>query len=226
MSSPPTVQCGSASDDRGKDIPMQCLKRCLLAFLAVFGTLAALAAGAAVFASDWLNDPDAPARAAAILVLGGDPSRALQAAELYAKGFAPRVYISAPVRDPTLRRLDAIGVAVPREEDLTRQALVARGVPDAAIELLGRDLTSTVHEARLARERLAAVPGALLIVTSPYHIHRARMAFRDEMPGRTLLFVGNRHEPFRRAWWRDQTTARNVVLELAKSAYYVAGGRF
>ena len=25
---------------------------------------------------------------------------------------------------------------------------------------------------------------------------------------------------------RDQTAARNVVLELAKTAYYVAGGRF
>lgn len=205
---------------------MQCLRRCLLAFFAVSGAIAALAAGAAVLASGWLNDPDPPARAAAILVLGGDPSRALQAAELYGKGFAAKVYIVAPMREPYLRRLDAIGVTAPREEDLTRQALVARGVPDGAIEVLGRDLASTFQEAKLAAERLAAVPGDLLVVTSPYHVHRARMVFRDQMPARTVLVVANRHEPLRRAWWRDQTAARNVLLELAKTAYYVAGGRF
>jgi uncharacterized SAM-binding protein YcdF (DUF218 family) len=205
---------------------MQCLKRCLLAFLAASAAIAALAAGAAIFVADWLDDPDTPTRAAAILVLGGDPSRAMQAAELYGKGYAPKIYISSPLRDPVLRRLDAIGVTAPKEEDLTRQALAARGVPESAIEVLGRDLLSTSQEAKLAGERLAAVPGNLLIVTSPYHIRRARMIFHDELPGRTVLFVGNRYEPFPRTWWRDQTAARNVVLEIAKTTYYLVGGRF
>jgi len=204
---------------------MQCFKRCLLAFLVVFGAMGAIAVGGALVVADWLDDPDPPQKAAAILVLGGDPSRAMQAAELYAKGYATKVYISAPVRDPKARRLDAIGVPSPREEDLTRQALLARGVPEAAIAPFARDVLSTVQEAKAAAQ-LAGVPGTLIVVTSPAHIRRARMIFADAMPGRSLLFVANRHEPYRRAWWRDQTEARNVVLEVAKTSYYLAGGRF
>jgi hypothetical protein len=52
------------------------------------------------------------------------------------------------------------------------------------------------------------------------------MIFRKAMPERQLLFVASRYESFPHAWWSDQTAARNVVLELAKTAYYVAGGRF
>jgi len=205
---------------------MQCLRRCALAFVLAAAALAAAAAAGAFFLAGWLDDPDPPARAAAILVLGGDPSRALEAADLYRQGLAPKIYLSAPVRELGLRRLDEAGVVAPREEELTRRALVARGVPEAAIDLLGRDLRSTAREARAAAERLSSVPGALLIVTSPYHVHRARMIFRDAMPERELRVVASRYEPFPAAWWRNQAAARDVVLEVAKTAYYLAGGRF
>ena len=205
---------------------MQGLRRCLLAFLAVSGARAALAAGAAVFASGWLNDPDAPEKAGAIVVLGGDASRALEAADLYRAGLAPRIYVSAPIREARERQLDAVGVITSKEEDTSRRVLTVRGVPESAIELLGRDMVSTVQEARTAAERLAGVPGALLVVTSPYHVRRARMIFRDALPERRLVFVASRYESFPKAWWTDQTAARNVVLEVAKTAYYLAGGRF
>jgi uncharacterized SAM-binding protein YcdF (DUF218 family) len=205
---------------------MQCLTRCAAALAVVAAALAAACAAGAYHLAGWLNDPDAPERAGAILVLGGDPSRALEAAELYRGALAPAVYIVAPFREPSLRRLDGAGVPSPREEELTRKALAARGVPEAAIALLGRDVASTAQEARLAAERLAGVPGTLIVVTSPYHIRRARMIFREALPGRPLRFVGNRYESLPDAWWRDPVSARNVVLELAKTAYYAVGGRF
>lgn len=205
---------------------MQCLRRCLATLLATGAVLAGGVALALYLAPRWLNDPDVPEKAAAILVLGGDPTRALEAADLFQAGYAPKVYISAPVRDPYLRRLDALGITMPREEDITRRILVMRGVPDAAIDLLGRELLSTAHEARLAQDRLGGV-GVLLVVTSPYHVQRARMIFRRAMPPtvRTLI-VGNRHESLPDAWWKDQATSRNVVLELVKTLFYLAGGRF
>jgi uncharacterized SAM-binding protein YcdF (DUF218 family) len=205
---------------------MQCLRRCFLAFLAVCAALAGVAAGAAVFASDWLNDPDPPQKAGAIVILGGDSTRALEAADLYRAGLAPRIYFSVPIRDAHERRLDAIGVITPTDEELTRRVLAVRGVPEDVVEPLARDMVTTTQEAKAAAGRLAGVRGPLLIVTSPYHVRRARMIFRKAMPERQLLFVASRYESFPHAWWSDQTAARNVVLELAKTAYYVAGGRF
>jgi uncharacterized SAM-binding protein YcdF (DUF218 family) len=205
---------------------MQCLRRCLLVFLAVCAGLAGAAAGAAYYAARWLNDPDAPEKAGAIVLLGGDSTRALEAADLYRAGLAPRIYLSVPIREPRERLLDAIGVVLPREEDTLRRILGLRGVPDGAVDLLGRDMVTTVQEAKTAAERLAGVADPVIVVTSPYHLRRARMIFRHELPGRRLLFVASHYESFPEAWWTDQTAARSVVLELAKTAYYVAGGRF
>ncbi len=205
---------------------MQCLKRCVTALLVSGALLVGAATLALYFAPRWLNDPDPPEKATAILVLGGDPTRALQGADLFHAGYAPKIYMSAPVRDPYLRRLDALGIVLPREEDMTRRILAMRGVPEGAIELLGRELLTTAQEARLAHERLGDA-GVLMIVTSPYHVQRARLIFHRAMPpGVRVVVVGNRHEPFPDAWWKDQGAARNVVLELAKTLFYLAGGRF
>jgi uncharacterized SAM-binding protein YcdF (DUF218 family) len=205
---------------------MQCLKRCGAALLAASAVI--LVAGALLVwrAPEWLNDPDAPDKAGAILILGGDSTRALEAADLYRAGYAPKIYISSPVRDARERRLDALGVLTPTEEDLTRQVLRKRDVPDEIVEVFARDVVSTVDEASASNVRFADVPGALLIVTSPYHVRRTRMIFRDAMPGRRLLFVANRYEPVPGQWWRDQTAARNIVLEISKTVYYLIGGRF
>jgi uncharacterized SAM-binding protein YcdF (DUF218 family) len=205
---------------------MQCLKRCGAALLAVAAVILAAGALLAWRAPEWLNDPDAPDKASAILVLGGDSTRALEAADLYRAGYASKIYISSPLPDDHERRLAALGVFTPTEEDLTRQVLRKRNVPDAIVEVFARDVVSTVDEASASTVRFADVPGTLLIVTSPYHVRRTRMIFRDAMPGRRLLFVANRYEPVAAQWWRDQTAARNVVLEIAKTAYYLVGGRF
>jgi uncharacterized SAM-binding protein YcdF (DUF218 family) len=205
---------------------MQCLRRCFLAFLAVCAALAAVAAIGGYYAASWLNDPDVPGKAAAIVVLGGDSSRAFEAADLYRAGLAPRIYVSAPIREARERLLESMAIMMPKEEETVRRVLVARGVPDGAIEVLARDMISTVQEAKATAQRLAGVPGTVLIVTSPYHVRRTRMIFGEAMPGRDLRVVANRYEPFTQAWWTDQTAARNVVLEVAKTAFYLLGGRF
>ncbi len=205
---------------------MQCLRRCLLGFVCLCAALAGAAAVGAYYVGDWLTEPDAPEKAGAILVLGGDSSRALEAADLYRAGFAPMVYISAPIREPRERLLESVGVDMPKDEDTMRRVLAARGVPPTAVEVPLRDMISTVQEARTAAQRLAGVRGPLLIVTSPYHVRRTRMIFRAAMPDRELRVIGSRYEPLPKHWWTDQTAARNVVLEVAKTLYYLAGGRF
>lgn len=205
---------------------MYCVKRCGLFLLAVF---VATAIGAAVglrYVGDWLSVADQPQKADAILVLGGDYSRPFQAADLYRQGYARVVYVSVPARENQYRLLDEAGLPFPREEQVVREVLLKKGVPAAAIQFFGKGSVSTAAEAQAARALLAKHAPKLLVVTSPYHLRRARMIFSDALPAADIRMIATSYDPFPSAWWKDQSAARNVLLELAKIAYYKLGGRF
>ena len=205
---------------------MHCAKKCGLFLLGLL--LAGAIAGAAglYFMSDWLSAADQPRKADAIVVLGGGFERPFQAADLYRQGYAPRIYVSAPAREHQYRILDEAGIPYPREEDVVREVLLKKGVPAGAIALLGKDLISTAGEAQAARALFAQRGVRLLVVTSPYHLRRARMIFTDALPAADIRMIATSYELFPQAWWKDQSAARNVLLELAKIVYYELGGRF
>jgi uncharacterized SAM-binding protein YcdF (DUF218 family) len=204
---------------------MHCLLRCGAVVVGIAALIAGAAAYAAFQASSWLSASDTPARAAAIVVLGDDPTRVLAGADLYREGIAPRVLLTVPLRSARLQRLEREGVAVPWFEEAGAQVLRRNGVPDAAIGTVGQSLKSTYAEGLALAERFA--PGeTLVVVTSPYHVRRARMILRDTLPGRNVLVVGNRHEALPARWWTEQEATRNVLLEGAKFGYWFAGGRF
>ncbi len=205
---------------------MHCAKKCGLFLLSV---LVAAAFGAVVglrYVGDWLSVADQPQKADAILVLGGDFSRPFEAADLYRRGYARVVYVSVPARENQYRLLDEAGLPFPREEDVVREVLLKKGVPAAAIQFFGKDSISTAAEARAARALLAKQAPRLLVVSSPYHLRRARMIFTDALPAADIRMIATSYDPFPQAWWKNQSAARNVLLELAKIAYYELGGRF
>jgi uncharacterized SAM-binding protein YcdF (DUF218 family) len=205
---------------------MHCAKKCGLFLLALCISLAAGAAVGLGYAGEWLSAADRPQKADAILVLGGDFSRPFQAADLYRQGLARRIYVSVPVRKDDYRLLDGAGIAYPRDEEVARQVLIKKGVPASAIEYLGKDSISTAAEAQAARGVFGRGARSLLVVTSPYHLRRARMIFSDAMPAADIRVIATGYDPFPQAWWKDQGAARNVLLELAKITYYKLGGRF
>jgi uncharacterized SAM-binding protein YcdF (DUF218 family) len=204
---------------------MQCFRRCLLVFLALLALGLGACAGVALLLAPWLSEDDVPVRSSAIAVLGGDPSRSLEAADLYHRGYAPRIFLSVSERDPRQHRLDSVGVIAPRDEDLMRLALVARGVPEGAISLLARNLENTAAEARALAAKLGSGE-TLLVVTSPFHVRRARMVIRTVLPGERFRVIGSRYETLPVAWWRERESARNVVVEIAKLVFFLAGGSF
>jgi uncharacterized SAM-binding protein YcdF (DUF218 family) len=204
---------------------MHCLVRCGAVLAALVLAAAAAIGVAGLRASSWLSASDAPRRAAAIVVLGDDPLRALTGADLYREGVAPRMLLSAPFRSARQVRLDQEGVAAPWFEDAAARLLRGHGVPAAAIETFGSALKSTYAEG-LALAPLVAPGETVVVVTSPYHVRRARIILRDALPGREVLVVGNGHETLPDNWWTEQEATRNVLLEGAKFAYYYAGGRF
>jgi len=205
---------------------MHCAKKCGLFLLIVFIAAAIGAAVALSYVGDWLSAGDRPQKADAILVLGGDYSRPFQAAELYRQGLASKIYVSVPAREDQHRLLDEAGIAFPREEEIVREVLLKKGVPASAIGYLGKASVSTAAEAQAARALFAKEAPRLLVVTSPYHLRRSRMIFSDALPAADIRVIATSYDPFPHAWWKDQSAARNVLLELAKITYYQLGGRF
>ena len=107
-----------------------------------------------------------------------------------------------------------------------RQVLLKKGVPAGAIAYLGRDLISTAAEADAARQLYGKGTPRLIVVTSPYHLRRARIIFSDVLPAADIRVIATGYEPLPPAWWKDQNSARNVLLELAKIGFYQLGGRY
>ena len=202
---------------------MTCLKRCALGLLAVLLVVVGAAVLTARHASGWLAASDPPEKADAIIVLGSEVTRAMTGASLYRQGFARVVYLTVPWREPRYVALETEKIRWPWFDDVARILLRNRGVPDDAIRLLGKDLLSTVAEAREAARVFGPRAGTLLVVTSPYHVHRARKVFSDHLPTARILVVASGEEPLPERWWTDQESARNVLLELAKLVYYKLG---
>lgn len=202
--------------------------RCLLTVAAAFGIAAALGAGFLLYAAQWLRSDGVPRRADVIVVLAGTPERAVYAAELYKAGYAGSVLVSKPVRESGFVLLDRLGIAFPLIEDVYRQVLERSGVPPERISLFGRGSASTYQEARALSEALRGARPRLLVVTSPYHVKRAELILRDVAghAAAEITVIGTPHEPFPMRWWTSQDAARNVLLELAKIAFYRLGGRF
>lgn len=199
--------------------------------LIALGLLAALLGAGALFvanASRWLAEPDPVASADAIVILAGSFRRPIYAAELHKQGVAPQVYVSVPARDPVVAILDPLGVRLTPIEETYEQILRAMGVPAASIRRLGNGSLSTFQEAREARKVFTASGTRLVLVTSPFHVRRARMVFEEVFAGTGvgIAVFSAPQEPFPVAWWTSQDAAREVLLEWAKITFYRFGGRF
>jgi uncharacterized SAM-binding protein YcdF (DUF218 family) len=203
---------------------MSCLQRSLLAALLFCAILGGLLVLAALRASSWLERPDALQKADAILVLGEDPTRAFAAADLYSAGLAPKILLSRPRRQPRMSYLESQGICVPWFEVAGHTILRNRGIPEEAIGTFGEDLISTVTEARAAAAALPRVH-RVIVVTSPYHVRRARLIFRDQFRDAEVLFATDHYETLPRAWWAQEDSATHVIMEALKLMYYEAGGR-
>jgi uncharacterized SAM-binding protein YcdF (DUF218 family) len=200
-------------------------------FVLVLAALVILLAAGAAFvdgAARWLNNPDAPSRADAILVLAGSYQRPIHAGDLYRQGFAPLVLVSVAVADPAAAPLAVLGVKLVPKEETYEQTLRAKGVPAERIQRLGTKSLSTVDEAHELRKRYAGKPAKVLVVTSPFHVRRSRMIFTDALEGSgvSVSVLATPQEPFPERWWTSQDAARDVLLEWTKILFYLGGGRF
>lgn len=105
----------------------------LIAFFVVLAVVFALALLAVLNVVGWLKGHDQPAPAQAIMILSGPPSRALYTADLYSQGYAKDVYVTRPIREHYFKMTDDLGVYFPRTEEMQKDVLIKRGVPEKYI---------------------------------------------------------------------------------------------
>jgi uncharacterized SAM-binding protein YcdF (DUF218 family) len=178
------------------------------------------------FAVYWLKGDEKPVKSDAIIVLAGALTSTFYAADLYNSGYAPVVYISIPIREHGLKMLDDLGIFIPRAEDTYKQILLKKGVHEQNIHFFGQSSVSTVQEAEAASKLFRGDSCKIIIVTSPYHVRRATIIFKDTMKDCQFRVLGTTYEPCPEKWWTDQDAARNVLLETSKTVFYLFGGRF
>lgn len=129
------------------------------------------------------------------------------------------IYAARAFREQSLRRIVLSGkdAAAPM-----REFLVSQGVPAGVIEVENRS-NSTWENALYTKEMLAGERGRIVLLTSDYHMYRARRCYQKA--GLTVL-----PQPFpdirkRTGSWRGRWPAFiELVQETAKIGYYYARG--
>jgi uncharacterized SAM-binding protein YcdF (DUF218 family) len=167
-----------------------------------------------------LVEDDGPAKADAVVVLGGDVwgTRIETAARLVRSGYAPVVLISG---EPV-----AYGV---NEADLAIPYIVGKGYPAEWFVALRNEGMSTVAESFvLLRELRRRQVRSLILVTSDFHTARAARTYRAA--GRALGYRVEMHvvpAPDRYfsagAWWRNREGRKTALGEWEKTIAFALG---
>jgi len=169
---------------------------------------------------------DTPEKADAVMVVGGsDPEPAEIAADLWKRGYAPRIFIGGGVSIKTgifpgpRSKQDVYNKGYRTEYDFYRDVLLQNGVAEAAI--LGEDRSSFTREnAVFARQ--AADAGHIhlqraLLVCKAFHARRCLMFYRSAFPDVEFLVI-----PFhgfgitKQNWFKTEYGVQRVLGELSR----------
>jgi len=163
-----------------------------------------------------------------VCLAGGDVERGLASAELFAKGLAPRIFIAREPIPDGLETLKQKGIAYPESVDLVMMIFKGLGVPETAVIRGDRPVQSTFEEA----ERVGALIKekkyrSLILVTSPTHLRRAWLTFRQVIPDKDfrITVIPTPYSKFRAEdWWKTRGYVRELILEYQKLICYKAKG--
>lgn len=164
----------------------------------------------------WLVVQDPLQKAQAIVVLsGGLPVRAVEAAKIYRQGYAPEIWLT---HSPEPRAsLEAMGISFEGEEDYDRKVLERAGVPHGSIRVLSPPILNTADEIRAVDSELGADGGnSVIIVTSKAHTRRVRALWKKlaKSSHQAILQPATQDSFDASHWWRNTHDALDVVREV------------
>jgi uncharacterized SAM-binding protein YcdF (DUF218 family) len=184
--------------------------------LVLAGTALLLAVISFLLIGHWLVAEDPLEKAQAIVVLsGGMPLRATEAAKLYREGFAPKVWLTRSTEPG--ETLKAMQIPYVGEDFYDTRILIHEGVPAEAIHVLEPAIINTADEITAVSEALAEEKGdTVIIVTSKVHTRRVRILWRRlGKPGGKGIIRAASDDPFEPGrWWRTSHDALDVVREV------------
>ena len=163
----------------------------------------------------WLVREDSLEKCTAIVVLsGGMPDRALQAAEIYREGYAPEVWITQATQPKQV--MSTLGIPFDGEEEYSKRVLIRRGVPENAIRILTPAIVNTADEMRVLADTLQnRNSSTVIVVTSKAHTRRVQALWNRMESGRGRVIVrattADSFDPSH--WWRSTHDALDVVRE-------------
>lgn len=173
----------------------------------------------------WLVVDDPLHKADAIAVLSGNmPSRALEAARVYKKGYADQVWLTHSTEPGA--SLAELSIPFEGEESYDKQILMHEGVPETAIHVLDPPIVNTADETRTIGDALRSRNlHSVILVTSKVHTRRVRALWnRLSAKDGTALVHGVSDDAFDAAhWWRSTHDALDVVREILGLANAWAG---
>ncbi len=171
-------------------------------------------------AGRWLVVRTPPRRADVIYVFaGGVSERPAYGAELFKRGYAPRVAVAGVLISYDLL---AFGKVV-NEGEINRKVLLRHGVPAGKIIQIWRG-TSTMEEVT-ALKKLMNSNGwkSAILVSSPFHTRRIRFSVKKVFGNGDYRFsyVPTPHPIIRPdSWWREEEGLIMVSNEYLKLIYY------
>jgi len=153
-----------------------------------------------------------------IALFAGDYTvRPVHAARLYHQGYAKELVTTGEfVAD----EICALGLEITGAE-LSAIVLQENGVPPERIHVLSSGY-STLEEARafakfIRRKSLDNI----IVVTSPYHVRRAKFILRQELEGRGVKVMGSAaHNGSGSKWWRTKGGLVHLNNELLKLVFH------
>jgi len=161
---------------------------------------------------------DALEPASAIIVLsGGTPLRALEAARLYKDEWAPRIILNQSVRKENFYAFESLGIDVVEQHEYDHEVLLRSGVPDEAIWVIEEEVENTVAELRTTLRLLSSsTDTTLIIVTSNYHTRRTSKIWNYLTDGKIKVVVRSTRSDtlFDPAtWWKNRAAIKSLVNE-------------
>jgi uncharacterized SAM-binding protein YcdF (DUF218 family) len=191
--------------------------------LLVFASLGAIVAAATLVTASGLllEGPQPPLeRADAIVVISGDENQARlsEGIRLFRAGWAPKLVLSGAAEDGLLSNARAM-----------EQTAVEQGVPSSAVLLEPEAMDTFGNAVYTRRIMLDHGMRSAILVTSPYHLHRATLTFKSVFHGTSITIIP-RSAPdsaWRKVgWWNNPETRRLTFRELERIGYILLTGRF
>ena len=129
----------------------------------------------------WLVVVDSLKDATAVVVLGGGaPYRAIQAAQIFREGWAPEIWITRTPTEADEALVARLGLKFDFGDEASNRLVLQRlGVPPSAIRTLAPGARNTAEEVTTISAELARMGGnRVIIVTSKSHTRRVRTTWR------------------------------------------------